>query len=88
MSVEIARKVVDYFSQKRNVAPGINPEDLGLNPRESEVVRLIVDGNSYKMVAADLNVSINTVRKYIKSIYRKLNINTSIELANIYLKGR
>jgi DNA-binding NarL/FixJ family response regulator len=88
MSVEIARKVVDYFSQKRIVTPGINPDDLGLNPRESEVVRLIVDGNSYKMVAAELNVSINTVRKYIKSIYRKLNINTSIELANIYLKGR
>jgi DNA-binding NarL/FixJ family response regulator len=88
MSVEIARKVVDYFSQKRQPLPDIHPEDHGLNTRESEVVRLIVDGNSYKMVAAELNVSINTVRKYIKSIYRKLNINTSMELANIYLKGK
>jgi DNA-binding NarL/FixJ family response regulator len=88
MSVEIARKVVDYFSKKRPPSTDIHPEDHGLNPRESEVVRLIVDGNSYKMVAAELNVSINTVRKYIKSIYRKLNINTSMELANIYLKGK
>jgi DNA-binding NarL/FixJ family response regulator len=40
------------------------------------------------MVASELNVSINTVRKYIKSIYRKLNINTSMELANLYLKRK
>jgi DNA-binding NarL/FixJ family response regulator len=88
MSVEIARKVVDYFNHRPAKPPGSSPEDLGLNARESEVVRLIVEGNSYKMVAAELNVSINTVRKYIKSIYRKLNINTSMELANLYLKRK
>jgi DNA-binding NarL/FixJ family response regulator len=84
MSVEIARKVVDYFSR---IKPEKSlPEDAGLNEREKEVVRLIVEGKSYKMVASELNISINTVRKYIKSVYRKLNINTSIELANLYLK--
>jgi DNA-binding NarL/FixJ family response regulator len=88
MSVEIARKVVDYFNHRPAKPAGSSPEDLGLNARESEVVRLIVEGNSYKMVAAELNVSINTVRKYIKSIYRKLNINTSMELANLYLKRK
>lgn len=88
MSVEIARKVVDYFNHRPVKPAGIPKEDFGLNARESEVVRLIVEGNSYKMVAAELNVSINTVRKYIKSIYRKLNINTSMELANLYLKRK
>ena len=88
MSVEIARKVVDYFNLRRAKPSGVAADDLGLNARESEVVRLIVDGNSYKMVAAELHVSINTVRKYIKSIYRKLNINTSMELANLYLKRK
>lgn len=84
MSVEIARKVVDYFSK---VKPGnVVEEDAILNSRETEVVHLIVEGKSYKMVAAELDISINTVRKYIKSVYRKLNINTSIELANIYLR--
>jgi DNA-binding NarL/FixJ family response regulator len=84
MSVEIARKVVDYFSK---VKPGsIVQEDAILNSRETEVVHLIVEGKSYKMVAAELDISINTVRKYIKTVYRKLNINTSIELANIYLR--
>jgi DNA-binding NarL/FixJ family response regulator len=88
MSVEIARKVVGFFNHRRVTHPGVPQEDMGLNARESEVVRLIVDGNSYKMVASELNVSINTVRKYIKSIYRKLNINTSMELANLYLKRK
>jgi DNA-binding NarL/FixJ family response regulator len=84
MSVEIARKVVDYFGRIKTEKSV--PEDAGLNEREKVVVRLIVEGKSYKMVAAELNISINTVRKYIKSVYRKLNINTSMELANIYLK--
>lgn len=84
MSVEIARKVVEYFSNQKQTQSIKN--DNGLNDREKDVVQLIVEGKSYKMVAAELNISINTVRKYIKSIYRKLNINTSIELANIYLR--
>jgi DNA-binding NarL/FixJ family response regulator len=84
MSVEIARKVVDYFSRIR--VETSNPDDSGLNDREKDIVRLIVEGKSYKMVASQLGISINTVRKYIKSVYRKLNINTNIELANIYLK--
>jgi DNA-binding CsgD family transcriptional regulator len=37
------------------------------------------------MVADDLGISINTVRTYIKSIYKKLNVNSNVELANIYL---
>ncbi len=84
MSVEIARKVVEYFSNNKQTQSIKN--DNGLNDREKDVVQLIVEGKSYKMVAGELNISINTVRKYIKSIYRKLNINTSIELANIYLR--
>jgi DNA-binding NarL/FixJ family response regulator len=84
MSVEIARKVVDYFTRIK--ADRSIPDDSSLNDREKDIIRLIVEGKSYKMVASELNISINTVRKYIKSIYRKLNINTKIELANIYLK--
>lgn len=83
MSVEIARKVVDFF-QSRSVAP--REEDDSLNERENQVVNLILEGKSYKMVADELGISINTVRKYIKSTYRKLNINSSIQLMNKFLK--
>lgn len=79
MSVQIARKVVEHFRKK---AP--HESDL-LSMREQEVVDLILKGRSYKMVADDLNISINTVRTYIKSIYKKLKVNSNVELANIYL---
>lgn len=78
MSVQIARKVVEHF--RRNIPQ----ESQLLSTREQDVVELILKGRSYKMVADDLNISINTVRTYIKSIYKKLNVNSNLELANIY----
>jgi DNA-binding NarL/FixJ family response regulator len=79
MSVQIARKVVEHFHRK-------TPQEVPLlSGREQDVVDLILKGRSYKMVADDLNISINTVRTYIKSIYKKLNVNSNLELANIYL---
>jgi DNA-binding NarL/FixJ family response regulator len=88
MSVEIARKVVDFFGNRKIPVPEIQHEELGLNAREQRVVDLILEGLSYKMVASEMNVSINTIRKHIKSVYRKLNINTSMELARLYHRTR
>ena len=75
----IARKVFDYFNAQQQVL-----EEL--SERESQVVRGILNGLSYKLVAAELNLSIDTVRKYIKSIYRKLQINSKGELMAKYNK--
>ncbi len=83
MSVQIARKVVEYFKTTTNQNT-TNIEDYKLNERENDVVNEIIKGNSYKMVAQNLGISINTVRSHIKSIYRKLNINSNIELANLF----
>jgi DNA-binding NarL/FixJ family response regulator len=83
MSVEIARKVVDFF---QNRMPAQRAVENMLNERENQVVNLILEGKSYKMVADDLGISINTVRKYIKSTYRKLNINSSLELMNKFMR--
>ena len=84
MSVEIARKVIDHFNKKNNKSK--LREDERLNSREADVVNLIIEGKSYKMVANELGISLNTVRTYIKVIYKKLNINTNVELTNLYNK--
>lgn len=84
MSVQIARKVVDFFTNKNQ--NNQLPEEGNLSSREMQVVNSILKGKSYKMVAEELNISINTVRSYIKTIYRKLNINSNLELARIYMK--
>ena len=73
----IARKVLDFFNSQNYVI-----EDL--NEREKQVVKGIVNGLSYKLIAIEYHVSIDTVRKYIKSVYRKLQINSKGELIAKY----
>lgn len=70
----IARQVFEHFK-----GTSIQKNEK-LTDRENEVVKGIIEGLSYKLVAAKLEVSINTVRKYIRSIYRKLEINSKGEL--------
>ena len=84
MSVQIARKVIDYF--KASHAPAVSNKLESLTEKESQLVQLILEGCSYKMCAEKLELSINTVRYHIKAIYRKLNINSSMELASLYMK--
>jgi DNA-binding NarL/FixJ family response regulator len=72
MSPAIARKVVQFFDRPKLISP--------LTSRQTEIVSCIVDGLSYKMVGAKLNISIDTVRTHIMQIYRSLNINSKGEL--------
>lgn len=83
MSPQIARKVVEYFSQppKRN-----EPQEV-LSPKEKEIVIGLVDGLSYKLIADRMNISIETVRFHIKNIYRKLHVHSKAEVISKSLKG-
>ena len=77
----IARKVFDYFQPAK-------PVQESLSYREQEVVAGIVDGLSYKLIADRLDVSINTIRKYIRQVYTKLQINSKGELIAKYHNSR
>ncbi|WP_339753765.1 response regulator transcription factor [uncultured Winogradskyella sp.] len=73
MSPSIARKIVNKYVPKRN-------QSSILTPRQNEIVDGIVAGKSYKMIADDLFVSLDTVRSHIKNIYKTLEINSKAEL--------
>jgi DNA-binding NarL/FixJ family response regulator len=73
MSPSIARKIVNKYAPKRN-------QSSSLTPRQKEIVNEIVAGKSYKMIAEDLFVSLDTVRSHIKNIYKALEINSKAEL--------
>jgi LuxR family maltose regulon positive regulatory protein len=53
-----------------------------LSPQERRVLRLIAAGHSNTEIAADLVVSVNTVKVHVKSIYRKLNVTNRLEAAS------
>lgn len=84
MSPEIARKVISLFQQS---GP---PEKLDdpLTPQETRVLKLLSEGYSYQNAAGQMNISINTVRNYIRSIYEKLHVNTRSEAVSKALRNR
>ncbi len=50
-----------------------------LTPRETEVLQRLADGSTTDLIAADLFVSVNTVRNHIHNIIRKLNVHSRLE---------
>jgi DNA-binding NarL/FixJ family response regulator len=83
MTPSIARKVLELFPR----TPAVNTELDKLTPREQGVLRCLSTGNSYKMVADELNISIETVRTHIKRIYEKLHVHSVAEaIAKAFLR--
>lgn len=75
MTSSIATQVLKMFSDM-NAQQG---EDYNLSEREKEVLQLLVNGYSYKMIAAEMFIAIDTVRSHIKKIYEKLHVNSKSE---------
>ena len=86
MSPGVARFVVQAFRQQL-VAPAQEKRPLEpLTPRELEIVRGIEDGLSYQLIAERHFISLDTVRNHIRSVYRKLQVNSRGELLAHALK--
>lgn len=84
MSPEIARKVVTLF-QKTGAPEKLDEQ---LTPQEIRLLRLLADGYSYENSAGQMNISINTVRNYIRSIYEKLHVHSKSEAVSKAIRSR
>jgi DNA-binding NarL/FixJ family response regulator len=73
MTPAIAFKVLEHF--RVSAPPTERTNDPGLSEREKQVLALLVKGHSYKMVAAELGLSIHTVDTHIRHIYEKLHVS-------------
>lgn len=82
MSAPIARKVVQSFK----IAPGHGDTAVELSPRERSVLDRLAGGLAYKQIADELEVSIHTVRNYIRRIYEKLHVHTRTEAVAKFLQ--
>ncbi len=73
----IAAKILLHFPKRE--APKTDDDLSNLSDKEKEVLELLVKGYSYKMIAADLGKSVETIRTQIRNIYRKLNVHSNAE---------
>lgn len=77
MTPRIARKIRDtYFTSHRTYLSL-------LTDRERDVTNGIVEGLSYKLIADRYGIAINTVRMYVKKIYKKLRVHNRSELGKV-----
>jgi DNA-binding NarL/FixJ family response regulator len=74
MSPEVANRVLALFRAARPPE-----EDYSLTPHETRLLRLIVEGHSYKTAAAALHVTPHTVSFHLRKIYDKLQVHSKSE---------
>jgi DNA-binding NarL/FixJ family response regulator len=72
---EIAKKVLGHFSRQ----PLKTEKIYNLTKREKDILFCLTQGYSYKMIGTQLEISIDTVRFYIKQTYLKLQVNSAPE---------
>ncbi|WP_026309845.1 response regulator [Niabella aurantiaca] len=81
MSPSIAKMVVQSMQRTVN-----NPYQF--NKSEQDLLLLLCQGNSYKMIAAATGFSFETVRSYIKKIYEKLQVHSATEAVSKAINER
>jgi len=79
----IAKKILNNFQQQP-----LHAEFIMLSEKEKEVLKHLVEGLSYKMIADKLNVSFHTIHSHIKNIYEKLHVNSKGEAVAKALKQK
>ncbi|MCZ4407708.1 response regulator transcription factor [Cryomorphaceae bacterium 1068] len=92
MSPAIATKVLAFFRNMPNSENDDEKEedkpDYGLTVRQKEILTELVNGSSYKMIAATMNISYNTVNTHIRHVYEKLHVHSLGEAVAKALKER
>lgn len=84
MTGSVARKVLVMVPK----ASTAEQEKSNLSAKEIAILQFLVNGYSYKMIAVELKISIDTVRFHIKKIYDKLHVHSATEAVSKAIKDR
>lgn len=76
MTPTVAKQVLTLFNNKHTRQHQLN---FKLTEREQEILRMLVKGLSYKMIATQCNISYATVNSHISHIYEKLHVGNAVE---------
>lgn len=83
MTPEVARRVVERFQKSTRTKA-----EATLTAREREVIALLAEGYSYAAIAGNLQITINTVRNRIRSVYEKLQVHSRSEAVSKAIRDR
>jgi len=84
MTGSVARKVLLMVPQAKNE----EQEKSNLSKQQTDILQFLVNGFSYKMIAAEMKISIDTVRFHIKKIYDKLHVHSATEAVSKAIKDK
>jgi DNA-binding NarL/FixJ family response regulator len=86
MSPSVARKALKLMTGGINTKTN-DFDNHELTPREIDVLKCMVNGLNYREIAEQLNISPNTVRNQISSIYKKLHVTCKVDAVKVALKN-
>ena len=82
MTGSVAIKVLQFFREEPKTT------NYNLTDREKTILKLLVDGHSYKMIADKSSIAYFTVCNHIKKIYDKLHVNSATEAVSLAIQQR
>jgi DNA-binding NarL/FixJ family response regulator len=80
----VAKKVLQMIPSAKDETKN----NVGLTKKESAILDLMAQGFSYKMIAAKLNNSHDTIRHHIKHIYDKLHVHSATQAVSKAIKDK
>ncbi len=86
MTPGIARRVIELF--RHNLKPALPSADYHLTTQEKKVLQLLVEGKSYKMIAAELFVAHDTIKSHVTNVYAKLHVHSGTEAVSLALRDK
>lgn len=84
MTSQIARRVIESFRQRAKV----RDESPRLSVREEQILMLISQGHSNKVIADKLEVSTDTVCSHLKHVFDKLHVSSRTEAVVRYMASK
>lgn len=86
MTPSVALRVTKFFNQPTIKATAL--QNYNLTAKETEVLKLLSEGNSYKMVADRMGISYFTVNSHVKKVYEKLHVHSLGEAVSLAIKNK
>jgi two-component system nitrate/nitrite response regulator NarL len=82
-SDSVARELLSLFRQRRD-SSALLPR---LSPQENRLLQLLSEGRSLKQAASEAGITYETSRRYMASVYRKLNVNSMTQALTYYFQA-